>query len=71
MGRQGLFAVTSLAIFLAHLLRNALEPMFGSLEFGLRVSPSLLGAGPDVVVHHLLRLGEDLRGLGAGVRVPG
>ena len=71
VGPGGLLAVQSLAILLAHLLGNALEPMSGALEFGLSVSPSLLGAGPDVVRHHLLCLGEGLCGLGASIRVPG
>ena len=54
--------VASLAVFLAHLLRETLESELGVFDFGLSFSPSLLGAGLDLFFKHL-------RGLGAGFRV--
>ncbi len=61
-GPLHLFAVASLAVFLAHPLRETLESEFGVLDFGLSLPPSLLGAGLDLFFQHL-------RGLGAGLRV--
>ena len=60
--RLGLFAVASLAVFLAHPLRETLESELGVFDFGLSLPPSLLGAGLDLFFQHL-------RGLGAGFRV--
>ena len=45
---RGLFAVASLAVFLAHLLRETLESKLSVFDSGLSLPPSLLGAGLDL-----------------------
>ncbi len=60
--RLGLLAVASLAVFLAHPLRETLESELGVLDIGLSLSPSLLGAVLDVFF-------QQLRGLCARFRV--
>ena len=65
-----LVAVAALAVFVAQLSGGAFQLTCGVLDPRLHVSPSLLGAGLDVVVQHPLRLGEDLCGLGAGCGLP-
>ena len=57
-----LFAVASLAVFLAHPLRETLESELGMFDLGLSFPPGLLGAGLDLFFQHL-------RSLGAGFRV--